>query len=439
MTTATELKIRLRRPHPTQVAFVDCDRKRIVARCGRRWGKTTGVAIRHVKRFLAGRRQLYMAPTQEQTERFWFEICRALQEPIDAGIFKKNESSRYIELVGTEQRIKAKTAWNPDTARGDYGDDITLDEFQMMDEKVWTKVVAPMMLDNDGTTTFIYTPPDAESAAKSKARDPMFAAHTYEKAEKDETGRWACFHFTSHDNPHLSSTALEEITLDMDDRSYRQEIMAEDIWETPGALWTQGMVDAWRITEDEAPPWEIIVVALDPSKSGKPGSDACGIVVCGQDGLGVAYALENLTEVQSPDKWGAVGVDAVERWRGLCNHIEIVAESNAGGEMIVTTINPIAEGWPGGAIKEAIMDKDRSLIPSVANKYVRALPIRSRWGRGECGIVGHLPKLEYQMCNWIDGAAWSPNAMDAMVVGMRYLLLTPKTAAGWTALEWGDT
>ena len=123
--------------------------------------------------------------------------------------------------------------------------------------------------------------------------------------------------------------------------------------------------------------------------------------------------------VASPDKWGVVVVDAVDRWRSQCKEIFIIAEDNAGGEMILTTINPIAKDM---GIPEAIMTTD-NLIPSVNNKYVRALPIRSRWGRAKCGMIGDQPKLEYEMCNWIDGAAWSPNGMDAMVIGMRRLLL----------------
>jgi len=425
MTTTTNFTIHLRKPHPKQAEFVECPKKRIVIRAGRRGGKTSGIAIRAVKKFLAGHRVLYMAPTQEQTERFWFEITRSLEEPVSAGVFKKNETSRFIELVGTEQRIKAKTAWNPDTARGDYGDDIILDEFQMMDEKVWTKVVAPMMLDKDGTTTFIYTPPDAESAARSKARDPMFAAHMYQNAEKDTTGRWECYHFTSHDNPHLSTVALEEITLDMDDRAYRQEILAEDIWETPGALWTQDMIDAYRIEDDIAPKfWEVIVIPVDPSKSSKPGSDSCGIVPCGMDGLGVVYALEDLSEVAPPERWAVTAVDAVKRWTPFCNDIYILVESNAGGEMIRTTINPIAAemGVQKAMISMAPLDNNPNMIPSIQNKYVRALPVKARWGRAQCGIIGHMPKLEYQLCNWIEGARWSPDGMDSMVIGMRRLL-----------------
>ena len=36
----------------------------------------------------------------------------------------------YIELPGTKQRIRAKTAFNADTLRGDYADELLLDEFQ---------------------------------------------------------------------------------------------------------------------------------------------------------------------------------------------------------------------------------------------------------------------------------------------------------------------
>lgn len=443
MATRSEPTVHLRDSdgHPKQAAFIECPKKRIVIRAGRRGGKTTGIATRHVEKFLAGHRTLYGAPTQDQIERYWLEVTQALAEPIEAGVYKKNETSHTIELVGTEQRIKAKTMWNPDTARGDYGDEVCLDEFQMMDEKTWSKVIAPMMLDHDGTTVFVYTPPDAETAAKSRARDPMFAAHLYEKAQTDTTGRWACFHFTSHDNPHLSSIALEEITLDMDDRAYRQEIMAEDIWETPGALWDQPMVDAYRIPVDEAPQrWEIIVIPIDPSKSSKPGSDSCGIVPCGIDALGVAYALEDLSLVGPPEQWGVVAVDAVQRWEAHCNEILIIAESNAGGEMIRSTINPIATEMkvPKAMLSMLPLGNNPNLIPAVVNKYVRAQPIRARWGRAQCGIIGHMPKLEYQMCNWIDGAAWSPDGMDSMVWGMRYLLLREEHAHGWGSVEWGD-
>src|SRR5678815_5443148 len=107
-----ELTVTLPEPHTKQGAFVDSTAKRIAVRAGRRGGKTIGVAIRAVKRFLSGKRVLYAAPTQEQIDRFWVSVVRALQEPIDAGVFHKNETRHTIELIGSEQRIRAKTAWN---------------------------------------------------------------------------------------------------------------------------------------------------------------------------------------------------------------------------------------------------------------------------------------------------------------------------------------
>jgi hypothetical protein len=65
-------------------------------------------------------------------------------------VFYKNESEHVIERPGTDQRIKAKTAWNADTLRGDYADLLILDEWQLMDETFWEDVGAPMLLDNHG-------------------------------------------------------------------------------------------------------------------------------------------------------------------------------------------------------------------------------------------------------------------------------------------------
>jgi len=234
MTTATrDYTVHLRsstapdgRKHENQDAFVNSECKRIAIKAGRRGGKTVGIAKKHVKRFLQGRRQLYAAPTNTQVDTFWFEVKQALREPLDAGIFKKNESERYIELPGTKQRIKAKTAWNAESMRGDYGDDVTLDEFQLMCEDALDQVVYPMLIDNNGSLTLIHTPPSLVSAGVSKARDPRHASKQFKKALADD--RWETYHFTSHDNPFISHEALEEITQDMSMDSYRREIMAQD-------------------------------------------------------------------------------------------------------------------------------------------------------------------------------------------------------------------
>ncbi len=227
--------IKLRKPHEKQSLFIQSKAKRKVIRAGRRGGKTVGIAIKAVEEFVGkrgdmsdGKRVLYGAPTIEQVDRFWFEVSRALYEPCRLGALKKNESENYIELPGTEHRIKAKTCWNANTLRGDYADLLILDEWQLMAEDTWEEVGAPMLLDNNGDAVFIYTPPSLWSSGVSKARDPRHASKMYQAALKDTTGRWEAFHFTSHDNPHISQDGLIEIVQDMSLTAYRQEILAED-------------------------------------------------------------------------------------------------------------------------------------------------------------------------------------------------------------------
>lgn len=228
MVTETKPVIHLRPPHPRQAEFVDSKAKRIIIRAGRRSGKTVGIAIKAIIAFLEGRRVLYAAPTSEQTDRFWYEVTTALGEAIQAGAFVLNKSERYIEKPGTLNRIKAKTAWDADSLRGDYADLLILDEWQLTNEDAWEVVGAPMMIDHNGDAVFIYTPPSLRSAGISKAHDPRHAAKMYKTAGEDGTGRWARFHFTSYDNPHLSPEGLAEVLKDMSQTAHRQEILAED-------------------------------------------------------------------------------------------------------------------------------------------------------------------------------------------------------------------
>lgn len=231
-----EYTVRLREPYDKQMEFIRSTAKRKVVRAGRRGGKTVGIAILAVEKFLAGKRVLYAAPTIEQLETFWREVKAALRELTDIGLFKKNENEHYIEREGTENRLKAKTAFNADTLRGDYAQLLIFDEWQLCNEDAWTDVGAPMLLDYDGDAVFIYTPPSLRSSGISKARDPLHAAKLFQRAEEDESGRWEVFHFRSHDNPHISEAALRELTLDMSAEAYRREIEAEDDEENPNQL-----------------------------------------------------------------------------------------------------------------------------------------------------------------------------------------------------------
>ena len=392
------------RKHKIQQEIINCKAKRIIIRAGRRGGKTVGVANRAVIRFLEGRRVLYAAPTAEQVGSFWTTATRILAEPIRQKIFIKNETEKYIELSGTEQRIKAKTAWNADSLRGDYADDLILDEFQLMNEDIWVAVGAPMLLDNNGDALLIFTPPSLHSRSVSKANDRQHAAKMFRlflNNEKTCPARYRTFHFSSHENPYISKEALAEISSDMTNLSYRMEILAEDIDEAPGGLWTRKIIEDARIKN--APDLSSIVVAIDPSAT-SAGDDA-GIIVAGKyknDG----YVLADLTLQGSPLKWAQAGVDAFHKYKAN----KIIAEKNNGGEMVELVIKQVDRNVP------------IVLVNASRDKHTRAEPVAAQYEQGRIHHVGNFNALEDEMCLWLPGDP-SPNRMDALVWALTDLML----------------
>lgn len=405
----TSYQVRLRQPHALQERFIRSKAKRKIIRAGRRGGKTTGIAIYAVEQFLAGHRVLYATPTGDQISRFWSEVTNALSELTADGVFKKNETEHYIEKAGSEQRIRAKTAWNADTLRGDYADVLIMDEWQLMAEDAWATVGAPMLIDNNGDAVFIYTPPSLHSKSVTKAEDPRHASKMYERAVEEmklataagRISRWEAFHFTSLDNPYLSKEGLAEVAADMTDLAYRQEILAEESDEIAGALWKRKTIDAGRVRV--APQFTRLVVGVDPPG----GATECGIVAVG---TGVCsckgerelhgFVIEDASLMGAPDEWSSV-VAAVYRERQA--NI-VVGEKNFGGDMVRYTI---------GTADATMPYRD---VQASRGKALRAEPIAALYEQGKMHHIGKFEDLETEMTSWLPGIGMkSPNRLDAMV------------------------
>ena len=390
-----ELTVNLRKLHDKQHEIKASPAKRKVIRAGRRGGKTTLVADDAVDRFLDGGRILYGVPTAEQVDRFWFECCKALAEPIEAGVYTKNQTRHIIELPGTEQRIRAKTAWDSDTLRGDYGDLIILDEFQDMDPDALEDVVYPMLLDNDGDLMIVYTSRRINKGGRGLKK----ANELYKRAQADTSGRWSAFKFTSLDNPYLSKTALTEITQDMTNLSYRAEIMAEELEDDPNALWTRGLIDTTRWHKD-LPELFRVMVGVDP-----PGGSIteCGIVAGGtayvEDELHL-FILDDASRAGKPNEWGQAVVDCYHKLRAD----RILGEQNFGGEMVENTIRVVDPSIAYTAVHAS------------RGKAVRAEPVSAWYEKGRIHHVGEFPALEDEMATWVPGMGMpSPNRLDALV------------------------
>lgn len=388
--------------HPRQEEFVHSPKKRKIIRAGRRFGKTVGAAIIAVEGFCLGKAVDYGAPVIDQVAKFWHEVVMALAEPIEYGVFRKLEGEKKIFRPGTEpeQYIHCHTVWNPDVMRGGSTDLLILDEFQLMNEDVWENVCPPRLADRNGDAVFIYTPPSMRMRAKTQARDPLYCAKMFKRFKNHPD--WLCMTATSHDNPNISEEGLRQVAGDLTQLAYRQEIMAEDIEEVPGALWTASIIEKTRVSElpSKALPLVRIVVGVDPSGSS---TNEAGIVCAakGSDGHGYVLADKSLLAA-SPRSWAQEAVWLY--WEHKADRL--VAERNYGGDMVrevIATVDP------------NVSYRD---VTATRGKDIRAEPISALYESGKELIhhVGVFEKLEEEMCSYVPKITkQSPNRMDALV------------------------
>lgn len=195
----------------------------------------------------------------------------------------------------------------------------------------------------------------------------------------------------------------------------RQELNAELLLDTPGALWTHSLIDKFRVKEH--PSLYRIVVSVDPAATSGEGSNDTGIIASGVDENEHGYVLEDCTVHDTPAVWGEEAVLLYDR----LGADRIVGEVNHGGEMV---------GCVSATAAEKLHREGKRKSPHVAytavraskGKHTRAEPISALYEQGRIHHVGVLPKLEDQQCTWVPGET-SPDRLDAAVWGLTELML----------------
>lgn len=184
----------------------------------------------------------------------------------------------------------------------------------------------------------------------------------------------------------------------------RQELYAQLLEDTPGALWTLARIELLRVKE--APPLVRIVVGVDPAISANKESAETGIVVVGIDIRGHLYILADVSLQGTPAEWASAAIKVYSDFQADA----IVVETNQGGLMVEHTIRTVEGG------------KDLRIIQVHASrgKYTRAEPISALYEQGRAHHVGALSELEDQMTTWTPGED-SPDRMDALVWGCTQL------------------
>jgi phage terminase large subunit-like protein len=208
---------------------------------------------------------------------------------------------------------------------------------------------------------------------------------------------------TFENEANLAPTFIQALRIRYEGtRLGRQEINAELLSDTPGALWQLEWLDRDRVSK--APDLRRIVVAIDPAVSNNEGSDETGIVVAGIGGDKHTYVIEDLSGRYAPHEWAAKAIEAYRRHKAD----RILAEVNNGGAMVEATIR---------AVDHVVSYKS---VHASRGKVVRAEPIAALYEQRKVHHVGGFPTLEDQLCAFTSDfdrgrAGYSPDRVDALV------------------------
>ena len=192
----------------------------------------------------------------------------------------------------------------------------------------------------------------------------------------------------------------------------RQELFAEILQETPGALWNRALLERQRVAPGAGiPEFSVIVVAVDPPAKSGPKSDECGIVVAAKGKDGRVYVLADLTsQGETPGQWSKRVGAAYRRFQAN----RIVAEANMGGDMV-------REVLAGGQAHLPV-----KLVHATRGKYLRAEPVAAAYDNGIVHHLGVFEKLEAQLCaltpDFDRARGGSPDRADALVWAVTDLL-----------------
>lgn len=203
----------------------------------------------------------------------------------------------------------------------------------------------------------------------------------------------------------------------------RQELEAELLEDTPGALWPRALIETARPKPGATMPAMIrIVVGVDPSGSDGETGDSQGIVVCGLGNDGRGYVLQDGSCRLSPEGWS----QRVASLYSVHKADRVAAEVNYGGAMVEAVLRISAPNLPV------------TLVSASRGKHVRAEPVAALYEQGRITHVEPFVELEDQMALMTSQAyegPGSPDRLDALVWAITELML-PEMSGGAGFIEY---
>ena len=393
--------------------------KYVVFAKGRRFGFTHGALLYVIGSILGGKykKVLWGDTTHGNNVRYIKRYALPLLNRIPKGLWKYNKNENVIEFYFPDYTayIDFRSADKPENWEGFGYDLIILNEAGIIlkNRYLWENAVRPMMLDNKHSKAIIGGAP--------KGKNLFF--ELYEKALKDNIGRWVARRYTSYDNPLIDPEEIKELERELPEEAVRQEIYAEFID-------SSSFVAIKKLTEVTTPQGDLsnVTIAIDPAYEG---GDPAGIVI--REGNTITKAVEikanskdellrevmaiaspyltkNLTFVVERDGVGqALYEDILKRYGELENVLVrgIKIGSKASKDIYK---NKKAELWFKAREKT---EKEEVTILQGLGELKKQLS-RITYDVGEDGKINIIKKAEYRATY-----GGSPNLADAFVLAVQ--------------------
>src|SRR5258705_9188097 len=206
----------------------------------------------------------------------------------------------------------------------------------------------------------------------------------------------------------------------------KQELFAEMLSDTPGALWSSDMVERANDV-GKLPDMRRVVVAIDPSgtRGASDGGDSIGIIVGGLGVDGLGYVLADRTCKLSPDGWGRVAVNAFREFKAD----RVIAERNFRGAMVEHVLRTVDSNV---SYRE---------VTASRGKIARAESVAALYEQNKVRHAGSFIELEDQMAAMTgDGYSGdgSPDRCDALVWALSELMTAPQPGRSLVgSYSWG--
>lgn len=216
------IDLNLPEPHAAQQNILDHPARHKVACCGRRFGKSD-MEVRmlaygngpNAKGAMHGMPTAYFSLSYKNVKEVW----RRLKRQLAPAIVSKNETDKYMELVGGGT-IECWSLTAIDDVRGRKYAGICGDEAAIVPDLQYVvdDVLRATLVDYQGWSFWASTPKGFNYFHKlyMQGLDPTIPD-------------WAAFHYTSYDNPFILASELEAIKPTLPERTWRQEYLAEFI------------------------------------------------------------------------------------------------------------------------------------------------------------------------------------------------------------------